>query len=355
MVNIFRQISPYPTVDQEGVFMDGFLLPQPKICLRCKSKKCPTAVPKEFSDSVIHSVCPQGISLFAVKFDTEVILINGVIESLLNKDCPSVIRKEYRSHKVTMEHVKRWWQVISKIREDIELLTNRRVAEAIGGLHDIKTATSLVFRNAEAYIGQLSGENDDEKIENSPDSLKSLFKSISLLNTRLTMSSIVSNPESASFGRKRLAPIYKIFDRMCRLFEEIGAKKGIHIIMGGSSFNKVKCYDSFETLALVLVDNAVKYSLPGEPVTVKAMDSGTGVEVSIESRGPVVAEGDRLKIFERGIRTIAAKEMVQGGSGLGLFIARTVAEAHNTKIIYQAKNISAKNDIGTNVFSFYIE
>jgi signal transduction histidine kinase len=229
------------------------------------------------------------------------------------------------------------------------------VAEAIGGLHDIKTATSLVFRNAEAYMVQLPGETDDEKIENSPDPLKSLFKSISLLNTRLTMSSIVSNPESASFGRKRLAPIYRMFDKMCRLFEEIGAKKGIKIIMSGSSFNKVRCYDSFETLALVLIDNAVKYSLPGEPVTVKAMDSGSGVEVSIESRGPVVPEGDREKIFERGIRTTSAKEMAQGGSGLGLFIAKIVAEAHNTKIAYQAKNTSAKNNIGTNVFSFYIE
>ena len=355
IVELYRHLCPYPTVGHDNTFLDGFLLAQPRFCMKCKHKACWERIPAELSDTVMHFECRSGLSLISVAFANGTMLINGVIESLLNKNCPPTLRRDYKSHKIVFEAVIRWRFSMSKAQEQMDAITTKNVTEAISSLHDIKTATNLVFRNAEALLSQVQGTTDEEKIENAPAPFKALYKSISLLNTRLTMSSFVSNPQSASFGNRRATPIYKIFDRMCRLFEEIAAKKNVNIFMRGSSYNLVKCYDSFETLALVLVDNAVKYSTPGESVIVRARDIKTGIEVSVESRGPVVHEGERDLIFEKGFRSANAKKMALGGAGLGLYIAKTIADAHGITIKYEARNLSTEGNVGTNVFFFYVE
>jgi signal transduction histidine kinase len=297
----------------------------------------------------------MGMSVIPTKFTDGTILINGVIESLLNSTCPSHLRKTYRSHKIMLDTIKRWHSIMLRVGEQIEEVVSKNVAEAIASLHDIKTATNLVFRNAEALIQQIPGATDEERIENSSATLKSLYKSVSLLNTRLNMSSYVSNPQAASFGSKRPIPVYRVVDRICRLFDEIAAKKNVRIAMSGSSYNRVQCYDSFETLALVLVDNAVKYSLGGETVNVFVRDVGGGVEVKVESKGPVIPSGERELIFERGYRTSGATKMVSGGSGLGLYIAKNIADAHNIKVQYEVRDSNSQEDIGTNIFFFRVD
>jgi signal transduction histidine kinase len=355
ILELYRQFCPYPSVDSEYKFYEGLLFSHPRVCQKCKKIKCWEALPSKLGEDISHLECHIGLSLIPVKLETGIILINGVIESLLNKTCPPHIRKENRSHKVLMENVRRWHSLISDVKNQIDAVISKNVAEAIASLHDIKTATNLVFRNAEALIAQVSGETDEERIENADPSLKSLYKSVSLLNTRLNMSSIAANPQAASFGSRRPAPVYKIFDKMCRLFEEIAGKKSVRIYLYGASYNKVQCYDSFENLALVLLDNAVKYSMNSEVINVNVNDVGRGVEVRVESRGPVIPEGEREQIFEKGYRTSAAKKVASGGSGLGLYIAKNIAEAHGFKIQYEVRNPNPKGDIGTNIFYFRLD
>lgn len=355
LLELYRHLSPYPTVDLEKKFQGGFILSHPRYCVKCRVKKCWDAVPNKLMEPVTHLECIVGMSVIPVKFETGIVLINGVIESLLNRSCPPNIRKAHRSHKVTIDTIKRWHSSVLNVGEQIDAFVNKSVVEAIASLHDIKTATNLVFRNAEALIVQVAGATDDEKIENASPSLKSLYKSVSLLNTRLNMSSFVSNPQAASFGNKRAIPVYKIMDKMCRLFEETAATKNVNIYMSGTSFNKVLCYDSFETLALVLVDNAVKYSKPGESINVSVIDVGRGVKVSVESKGLVIPIEERDRIFERSYRTSAAKKMASSGSGLGLYIAKIIVDAHETEIQYEARNLNSRGDLGTNVFFFNMQ
>jgi signal transduction histidine kinase len=225
--------------------------------------------------------------------------------------------------------------------------------ELILGLHDVSTAVSLVTRNAEVVIDGYPGETDYEKIENSPAHIKRLLKSVSLLRTRLSMSSIVANPDSASFGEKHPIPVYKVFDRMVRLFEEIAAQKGVHIQIVGPSFAKPDCYDSFDTLALVLIDNAVKYSFGRHHIKVVVKDkSRDAVKVRVESYGPIVPRDMREQIFKRGVRTRVAEESCSKGSGLGLYIARVVASAHGFGVEYKAIEGDRSSSEGWNVFSF---
>jgi signal transduction histidine kinase len=75
-----------------------------------------------------------------------------------------------------------------------------------------------------------------------------------------------------------------------------------------------------------LVENAVKYSPVGEVVDVRASTTNGRVVVDVRDRGPGVSSDDQSLIFEKFGRAKTGKMLP--GTGLGLFIARSIAEAH---------------------------
>jgi two-component system sensor histidine kinase KdpD len=80
-----------------------------------------------------------------------------------------------------------------------------------------------------------------------------------------------------------------------------------------------------------LVDNAVKYSVPRSPITIRVLRDSKGITVSVHNQGGVIAPADRDRIFERFYRTPEAR---QGpvGTGLGLSIAKRIIDAHHGRI-----------------------
>jgi signal transduction histidine kinase len=79
-----------------------------------------------------------------------------------------------------------------------------------------------------------------------------------------------------------------------------------------------------------LIDNAVKYSPAGEPVEVSVSQSNTTVLVAVCDHGPGIGVDDQRLIFEKFGRVAGGAS--QPGTGLGLFIARSIAETHGGTI-----------------------
>ena len=75
-----------------------------------------------------------------------------------------------------------------------------------------------------------------------------------------------------------------------------------------------------------LIENAVKYSDAGSDVDVRASADTGVVRVEVRDRGPGIASDQHVLIFEKFGR--AKGHGAKPGSGLGLFIARSIAEAH---------------------------
>lgn len=354
MLELLKLICPYPTIDEKGNFADGYLILQPRACRKCKLKKCVANLTSEQGKQICHSVCPIGFSLVTFSWPFGQILCNGIIVGALNTACPPPIRKSNKDQKVAWEEIQSWHGAISKIIPIFNRLCEEKARELIEGLHDVTTAVNLVTRNAEAIIGELKGGTDDDKIENAPPVMKSLLKSIELLNTRLLMSSIVANPSSVAFGQKRPTPVYKVFHRMVKLFEEEANRKQVKFKMMGSSHALPLCFDSFDTLALVLIDNAVKYSLHGSTIDVIVNDTAKSVKVAVQSYGPFVPKEMQEKIFERRFRTPSAEKFVAKGSGLGLFIAKAVSDSHGFTIHYKSFNVTQAKGEGQNEFLFEV-
>ncbi len=75
-----------------------------------------------------------------------------------------------------------------------------------------------------------------------------------------------------------------------------------------------------------LIDNAVKYSSAGETVHVELENRNGSIVVAVRDRGPGIATDQQRVIFEKFGR--ARGGGAKPGTGLGLFIARSIAEAH---------------------------
>jgi signal transduction histidine kinase len=76
-----------------------------------------------------------------------------------------------------------------------------------------------------------------------------------------------------------------------------------------------------------LISNALKYSRAGSEVTVAARSAERTVEVSVRDEGPGIPLDQQKLIFEKFGRASSARE-AKPGTGLGLFISRSFAEAH---------------------------
>jgi signal transduction histidine kinase len=76
-----------------------------------------------------------------------------------------------------------------------------------------------------------------------------------------------------------------------------------------------------------LIDNAIKYSPTGAEVDVRAYQEDGFVRIDVCDSGPGIAKEDQKLIFEKFGR-VAGSGATRPGTGLGLFIARSIAEAH---------------------------
>ena len=85
-----------------------------------------------------------------------------------------------------------------------------------------------------------------------------------------------------------------------------------------------------------LVDNAVKYTLPGGKIEVTGDSVETGVIVSITDTGIGIPEERLPRIFERFYRVDKDRSKATGGTGLGLSIVRHVAENHGGSITVES-------------------
>jgi signal transduction histidine kinase len=85
--------------------------------------------------------------------------------------------------------------------------------------------------------------------------------------------------------------------------------------------------DRLRQLLLNLLSNAAKYTVAGDEIEVRAAADNGAVLVSVEDHGPGVPPEQQRLVFEKFGRVNSGGRS-KPGAGLGLFIARSIAEAH---------------------------
>ena len=84
-----------------------------------------------------------------------------------------------------------------------------------------------------------------------------------------------------------------------------------------------------EQVLMNLISNAIKYA-SGQPIHVSAVRDAETAVLQVRDNGPGIAQDQLARIFERFERAAPARHY--GGMGLGLYVARQIAEAHGGTI-----------------------
>ena len=84
-----------------------------------------------------------------------------------------------------------------------------------------------------------------------------------------------------------------------------------------------------------LVDNACKFTRPGDAIEVRAFEDGRWVVVEVADTGPGIPEGDLPHVFEELYRGENARGVE--GSGLGLALVRAVARHHGGNVAVRSR------------------
>ncbi|MBR1830373.1 MAG: hypothetical protein IJ781_12900, partial [Atopobiaceae bacterium] len=111
------------------------------------------------------------------------------------------------------------------------------------------------------------------------------------------------------------------FERMCLI--ETNVEPDVHV-QGDPEW--------LERLAKILIDNACKYAAEGSTITVTLTRAQGNTCFTVNNVGNVIDPEDLAHLFDRFYRSDKARNRETGGFGLGLAIAKGIAETHGGKI-----------------------
>lgn len=123
-------------------------------------------------------------------------------------------------------------------------------------------------------------------------------------------------------------PLGPVLERAVAASRPHAAALGIRLDLDDAAPDTIVCADADRISQVVqnLLSNALKYSPPGERIRVLATRTAGGVRVSVEDRGPGVAEEFRRRLFRKFSQADASDARQKAGTGLGLAICKAIID-----------------------------
>ena len=197
--------------------------------------------------------------------------------------------------------------------------------------HELRTPLTII----RGYVDLLEscGMNDPElfkeavtSIKNSAQNMQNLVESLLFL-------------ARADQGRQPLTKVPIDLDDLLKRFVESYHSPRVKVsklpscrILADAYFMK-KMFTAF-------LDNALRYSTPDTPVKIELTTSGNNAILKFIDKGIGIASEEREKIFDKFYRTDKARTKIsdkESSVGLGLSIAKWIADRHDIKISVKSK------------------
>jgi two-component system, OmpR family, sensor kinase len=213
--------------------------------------------------------------------------------------------------------------------------------------HELRTPVSILRGEAEVALSQASRSPEEYR-----ESLAVLHQEAQRL-ARIVEDLFTLTRADA--GEYRLAHTDFYLDELVadgvRAARALAQAKNITLSVVAANEMPVRAdEDLVRRMILNLLDNAIKYTPAGGNISIVSGSVPGGYEVSVTDSGPGIPAEMQSRIFERFFRVDRARSRsgADGGAGLGLSIARWIAEAHLGRIEL------VRSDAAGSAFKVYI-
>jgi two-component system phosphate regulon sensor histidine kinase PhoR len=193
--------------------------------------------------------------------------------------------------------------------------------------HELKTPITSI-RGAVETMGDGAVEDREDArrflsmIGRQADRLNAIIEDLLMLSR---LEEEASRPE-LELEEGMIEPVVRGAVRAC---EDKAAEKQITLATTAESELKARLdAPLLESAVVNLIDNAIKYSEPGETVEISAMAGGGEILIRVRDGGCGIAARHLPRIFERFYRIDKARSRSLGGTGLGLAIVKHVVQVH---------------------------
>jgi two-component system phosphate regulon sensor histidine kinase PhoR len=229
-------------------------------------------------------------------------------------------------------------------------------AGVVGVIHDV-TKLKLADRVRRDFVANAShelrtpltairgyAETVRSALDTDPDAAKRFLDVI--LKHALRLQRLVDDMVSLSRAespeqRFELTPldVTKVVMEVVRGLEGQAREKDLQLILELPERGAIaECNErALDQILVNLVDNAIKYTLPGGSVRVAVTVEPRSVAIVVRDSGPGIAQQHLERIFERFYRIDPGRSREVGGTGLGLSIVRHMAQRIGAQVRVESK------------------
>lgn len=195
--------------------------------------------------------------------------------------------------------------------------------------HELQTPISII----EGYAGILSEEGLELPKEQLRKKLTVIKEESRLLSKMVENLLYASRIQAGGLDLRREAvDLPSLVRRVAQRMGHMSTKHTVEVELPSPFPTVTADYERVQETLTNLIDNAMKYSPKGGPVRIEGEVRSTEVVVSVVDSGPGISEAEREKVFDRFFRKDGGRANIAKGTGLGLFICKSIVEAHGGRI-----------------------
>ncbi len=219
----------------------------------------------------------------------------------------------------------------AKLQDDIDMerqLERQRLEFFSAVSHELKTPITIIKGQLQGMLCEVGRYKDRETY---------LAKSIEVTETLEKMVQellMISRLETPGYVCNKVSfDLSKLLGERFNAHEDLLVQKDITLEKNISS--DIKIYGDMQLLQKAidnLISNALIYSPEGNVVTVNLSSESEKIYLSIENTGVHIPNEVLPKLFEAFYRVDLSRNRQTGGSGLGLYIVKTILDLHNAQM-----------------------
>ncbi len=301
-----------------------------------------------------YSLTPLYIFIFIFTF---LVLTRGIVKDLITLERGlQIISEGDLSHRVSIDRQDELGRVafnINRMTERLhqQILNEREIEkskmEMITGIsHDLRTPLTSII----GYIELLRTNSFQDKEEYTRFVQNTYNKAIllkKLLDDLFEYTRLTSVDSRLDLRR---IDLFQLLDQLLFEFEPIAQENGVQIVKTIGDSPIIMVIDSEKIARAIdnLLMNALKYSLKPGTICIRMKTDYEQITIEVENKGTPLTQDQEEKLFDRFYKVDHSRssEGIQTGAGLGLSIARNIAELHRGTLMLNHVN---------NVFTFQLK